>query len=86
MYPIQDTSRMGTARVKREEEADIRIIVKEESPKQGLTSAEDVTIERPEGRKSHYHRQTNLWLLRASLQYKNTPLYLTRVYRTDIAR
>ena len=27
MYPTQDTSRMGTARVKEEEEADTRIIV-----------------------------------------------------------
>ena len=29
VYPTQDTSRMGTARVKQEEEADMRIIVKE---------------------------------------------------------
>ena len=29
VYPTQDTSRMGTARVKQEEEADTRIIVKE---------------------------------------------------------
>ena len=30
VYPTQDTSRMGTARVKREEEADTKIIAKEE--------------------------------------------------------
>ena len=30
VYPTQGTSRMGTARVKREEEADTRIIVKVE--------------------------------------------------------
>ena len=29
VYPTQDTSRMGTVRVKQEEEADTRIIVKE---------------------------------------------------------
>ena len=29
VYPTQDASRMGTARVKQEEEANIRIIVKE---------------------------------------------------------
>ena len=29
VYPTQDTSRKGTARVKQEEEADTRIIVKE---------------------------------------------------------
>ena len=28
VYPTQDTSRMGTARVQHEEEADTRIIVK----------------------------------------------------------
>ena len=49
VYPTQDTSRMGKARVKEEEEADTRIIVrnleernvgtKGKSPKQGLTSA-----------------------------------------------
>ena len=30
LYPSQDTSRMGTARVKQEEEADTRIIAKDE--------------------------------------------------------
>ena len=30
VYPTQDTSRMGTARVKKEEEADTGIIVKED--------------------------------------------------------
>ena len=30
MYPTQDTSRMGTARVKEEEEEDTRVVVKEE--------------------------------------------------------
>ena len=30
VYPTQDTSRMGTAMVKKEEEADTKIIVKEE--------------------------------------------------------
>ena len=30
VYPTQDTLRMGAAKVKREEEADTRIIVKEE--------------------------------------------------------
>ena len=59
VYPSQFTSRMGTARVKQEEEADTRIIAKEyygiwkegrnlgtkgHSPKQGLTSAKDITI------------------------------------------
>ena len=29
VYPTQDTSRMGTTRVKEEEEADTKIIVKE---------------------------------------------------------
>ena len=37
VYPTQDTSRMGTARVKQEEEADI-------------TNAKDLTIELPKGR------------------------------------
>ena len=32
VYPAQYTSRMGTARVKEEEEADTRKIVKEEEP------------------------------------------------------
>ena len=57
VYPTRDTSRMGTARVKQEEEADTRILVKEhyeiwkesehykaKSPKQGLTSAKDITL------------------------------------------
>ena len=56
--------------MKQEEEADTRIIAKgivrnmEErnvgtkgkSPKQGLTSAEDLTIDLPEGREYPYHR------------------------------
>ena len=29
VYPIQDTSRMGTAKIKQEEQADIRIIARE---------------------------------------------------------
>ena len=62
VYLTQDTSRMGTARVKQEQEADTRIIVwkmeerkvdtKGNSPKQDLTSAKDLTIELPEGRDS----------------------------------
>ena len=61
---------MRIGRMKQEEEADTRIIAKgivrnmEErnvgtkgkSPKQGLTSAEDLTIDLPEGREYPYHR------------------------------
>ena len=61
MHPTQDTSRMGTARVKQEEEADTRIIVrnieerKGEGSQQGITSANDLTIELYELRESLYH-------------------------------
>ena len=65
VHPTQYTSRMGTARVKKEEEADTRVIknleernvvdTKGKSPKQGLTSAKDLTIELPEERESPYH-------------------------------
>ena len=63
MYPTHCTSRMGIAKVKQEQEADTRIIVKEwyeiwkerivgtirgESPKQDLTSAKELSIEFPE--------------------------------------
>ena len=56
VYPTQHTSRMGTARVKQEEEADknnARVVrnleernvgTKGKSPKQGLTSAKDLPI------------------------------------------
>ena len=58
VYPTQDTSHMGTARVKQEEEANLRIIVKEEceiwkkkkveskgnSSKRILTSAKHLTL------------------------------------------
>ena len=59
VYPTQDTSRMGTARVNQDEEVDNRIIVykrveinpeensvvtKGKSPKQCLASAEDLTV------------------------------------------
>ena len=66
VYPTQDAPRMGTARMKQEEEADTRIIViekyeiwkkrnvgtKVKSPKQGLTSAKDLPIEIIERRES----------------------------------
>ena len=66
VYPTQYTSCMGTARVKQEEEADTRIMrdrvvrnmeeknvgTKGKSPKQDLTSADDLTIELPEERGS----------------------------------
>ena len=66
VYPTQDTSRMGTARVKEEEGAESRIIVKgqyeiwkegtwaqsskEKSSKQGQTNTMELTIELPEER------------------------------------
>ena len=63
VYPTQYTSSMGTARIKQEEEADMRIIVKEwnvgtkgKRPKQGLTNAKDLPMELPDGRESPYHR------------------------------
>ena len=46
VYPIQDTLRMGTARVRQEEETDTRIIVKEYSMKYGRKER------RHEGKKS----------------------------------
>ena len=61
LYRILDTSRMRTARVKQEEERDknnTRVIrnleernmgIKRKSPKQGLISTKDLTIELPEG-------------------------------------
>ena len=59
---------MGIVRVKQEEETDknnARVVrnleernvgTKRKNVKQGLTSANDLTIELPEGRKSPYHR------------------------------
>ena len=57
VYPTQDTSRMGTATAKQEEEADTRRYVgsKEKTPTQDPTSANNLTIELPEGRESFYH-------------------------------
>ena len=66
MYPTQDTSRTGTARMKQEEDADTRIIEvknreeknvgrKRKNPKQGLT------IILPEGSASLYHRWNTLY-------------------------
>ena len=43
VYPTQDTSHIGTARVKQEEETDTRIIV-------------SLTIMLPDSRDSPYHR------------------------------
>ena len=56
VYPTQDTSSMGTAKVKQEEQTDTRIMResstksgrKERGPKQGLTRAKDLTMELPE--------------------------------------
>ena len=63
------TSRMGTARMKWEEETDTRVMQESskkygrkerghegKSFKQNLTSAKDLTIDLPEGRESPYHR------------------------------
>ena len=60
VYPTQETSRMGTARVKHEEETNTRIMqesvrnleernvgTKGKNLEQGLTSAEDLTTEPP---------------------------------------
>ena len=69
-YPTQYTSRMETARMKQEEEADTRTIVIEQyeiwkkgmwaqrgkSPEKGLTTAKDLPVEFPEGRESSYHK------------------------------
>ena len=65
MYPTQDTSRVGTARMKQEKEADTRIIARNMEERsvgigrgkilKSLTSAKDLTIELPEGRYSPYH-------------------------------
>ena len=67
-YPTQYTSRMGTARVKQEEEIDknnVRVVrnleernvgTKGKSSKQNLHSAENLTIELPERREFPYHR------------------------------
>ena len=67
--PTRYISRMGAARVKKEEETDTRILREysmksgrkergneEECPKQDLTNAKDLIVEPPEGRKSPYHR------------------------------
>ena len=54
VYHTQYTSRMGTVRVKQEEERNMR--TKGKSPKQGLTSAKDLPMEFPEGRESPYLR------------------------------
>ena len=69
VYPKQYTSRMGTARMKQEEEANTGIIVrvvwnldeknvgtKRKSHKQGLTNAKDLPMELLEGRGFPYHR------------------------------
>ena len=69
MYLIDYTSRIGTARVKQEEEAATRIIQEsnkksgrkeceheEEKSKQDLTSAKEITIKVPERCESPYHR------------------------------
>ena len=61
VYPTQDSSRMGTASVKQEEETDKnkrvvrnleerKVGTKGKSAKQGLTSAKDPTTELSEGR------------------------------------
>ena len=66
VYLTQFTLRMGTVRVKQQEKADARIMQDsskkygreerghegEKSPKLGPTSAEDLTIELPEGREA----------------------------------
>ena len=79
MYPTQYTLRMGTARVKQEEELDknnARILgnlkernvgTKGKSPKQDLTSAKDLTIELPEEREFPYYRLDQLTNLTYSL-------------------
>ena len=41
VHPTQDTSRMGTARVKQEEESDTRILVKEEEADTRIIVRED---------------------------------------------
>ena len=67
--PTQHTSLMRKVRVKQEEERDTRIMQESskkfvgkerghegESPKQDITSANNITIELPNGRESSYHR------------------------------
>ena len=66
-YPTQYTSRMGT-KVKQKEETyknNARVVknlkernvgTKGKNPKENLTSANNLTIELPEGRESPYHR------------------------------
>ena len=70
VYLTQHISRMETARMKEEEKVDTRIMqesssrksgrkergTKGKSSKQGLTSAEDLTIELPEDRESPCYR------------------------------
>ena len=73
VYLTQYTLRMGTARVKQEQETDTIIIysnrvvwnmerrnidTKGKSPKQGLTSAKDLHMELPEGIYYIYMRNT----------------------------
>ena len=76
-------SRMGTSIVEEEEEVDTRnskrvvknlkernVDTKKKSPKQGLTSAEDLTIKlRNKGRDSTYHSQIKLTNLTYSIIY-----------------
>ena len=69
VYPTQDTSRMGSVRVKQEEKSNTKTITmksmkfgrkesgyKGESPKRSLTSAKDLTIKHTLRRDSPYHR------------------------------
>ena len=68
VYITQDTSSMGTVRVKQQEEEDTKIIARvvrnmeernvgteRKSPKQSLNSAEDLSMEHPERRESSFH-------------------------------
>ena len=57
VYPTHYTSRIGTVRVKQEEEIDIRIIRegKRKNLKQGLTSVKDQIIELPKEDESPYN-------------------------------
>ena len=52
MYPTQDTSRMGTPRVKQEDRNMEEMIAgtNKKIPKRALTRAKDLTIELPEER------------------------------------
>ena len=59
VYHTQDTSRMGTARVEQEEEADIgrkERGTKRKCPKKYLTSTDNLTMMFPSGRDSPYHK------------------------------